>query len=70
MNLFENHKGCVNITHTHRACGFEAKFSFEKRIKMIYLWYVVGVTFLNPKENYWLLEQYLSMHEVKFYHYF
>lgn len=25
---------------------------------------------LNRKENYWLLEQYLSMHEVEFYHYF
>lgn len=45
MNLIENHKGCVNITHTHRAYGFEAKLSFGKRIKMIYLWYLVGVTF-------------------------
>ena len=25
---------------------------------------------LNPKENYWLFEQYLSMREVEFYHYF
>lgn len=46
MNLIENRKGHVNnSTHTHQAYGFEAKFSFGKRIKMIHLSYLVGVTF-------------------------